>query len=76
MAFFWGISIVGALLGGLNMLFTMAAATSAPQQAAGYAMSCAFAIVPYVLARSAQQLGKSKIDVATDKIVAAIQSKT
>lgn len=73
MAFFWVIAAIGSVLGGLNMLFTMAMATSAPQQAGGYALSCALAIVPYVLARSVQAMTKSRTDLAADRIIAAIE---
>lgn len=73
MGFFWVISVIGSVLGGLNILFTMAAATSAPQQAGGYALSCALAIVPYVLARSMQAMAKSRTDIAADRIIAAIE---
>lgn len=52
--FLTAISLLGALLGGLVILGTLWQAGSAPQEAAGYAMACAFAVVPYVLARSAQ----------------------
>lgn len=52
---------------------TLAAATSAPQQAAGYAMSCALAVVPYVLARAMQGMTKNRIELAADRIVAAIE---
>lgn len=49
LAFF---SLIGSLLGGIIILLTISQAGSAPQEAAGYAMACAFAVVPYVLARS------------------------
>lgn len=44
--------ILGALLGGLEFLSTMAQASSAPQQAAGAAMAVAAAVLPYVLVRA------------------------
>ena len=47
---FWGLAILGALVGGLSLLMTWATAGSAPQQAAGAAMAAAVAIIPYCLA--------------------------
>ena len=49
----WSITLIGALLGGLIVLFTMVSSKSAPQEAAGYAMACALAVVPYVFTRAA-----------------------
>lgn len=48
----WLLPIFGALIGGFLVMTTMFAAKSAPQEAAGYAMACAFAVVPYVLVRA------------------------
>jgi len=48
----WLLPIFGALIGGLLVVLTAVGAKSAPQEAAGYAMALAFAVVPYVLARS------------------------
>jgi hypothetical protein len=44
----WGRRVVGFV--------TIASASGAPQQAAGAAMACLIAIVPYVFARSIQEL--------------------
>lgn len=62
MTFFWIIAILGSLAGGLTLFSTMLNATGAPQQAAGAAMACAFAVVPYVLARSID--GATNLDEA------------
>ena len=48
----WLLPIFGAIIGALIILTTMMGASSAPQEAAGYAMACAFAVVPYVLVRA------------------------
>ena len=48
--------LLGALLGGLQVINTSLSAESAPQQAAGMAMACAYAVVPYVFARSIEML--------------------
>lgn len=53
-------SVIGALLGGVVLVFTFLLSSGAPQQAAGAAAAAALAVVPYVLARSVQI-------VATDK---------
>ncbi|MFN0102209.1 MAG: hypothetical protein ACKV2U_08975 [Bryobacteraceae bacterium] len=52
MTLLWVIAALGAIAGALELLFTIAGATTAPQQAAGGALACAMAVVPYVLARS------------------------
>lgn len=48
--------LVGSILGGLQVLDTMVRADSAPQQAAGMAIACAYAVVPYVFARSLEMM--------------------
>ncbi len=53
-ALFW-LTAAGALLGMVQLVLTHATAESAPQQAAGFAMAMAYAVVPYVLARAVQQ---------------------
>jgi hypothetical protein len=50
--FIYVFPFLGALAGGLIIMSTMAGATSAPQEAAGYAMACALCVVPYVFARA------------------------
>ena len=52
----WLIPIAGAVLGGFIALVTMASSASAPQEAAGYAMACAFAVIPYVFARAIHEM--------------------
>jgi hypothetical protein len=54
--FFWIVAIIGAVLGGLQFVGSMASATGSPQQAAGAAMGCALAIIPYVIARAVDEL--------------------
>ena len=54
--FFWVIAIIGAVLGGLQLFASMPTPNGAPQQAAGAAMGCAMAIVPYVIARAVEEL--------------------
>ena len=49
-----GCSVVGGLLG----LLTVAVASGAPQEAAGAALACASAVVPYVLARAVDELSR------------------
>ncbi len=53
MKFFWGCTLVLACLATLVFVGTMLLVKGAPQEAAGYAMACALAIVPYVFARAA-----------------------
>ena len=48
----WLLPILGSMASGLIVFGTMLGSASAPQEAAGYAMACAFSIVPYVFVRS------------------------
>lgn len=50
--FFYALALLGSVAGGLYVLLVTASARSAPQEAAGYAGACAFAVVPYVFARA------------------------
>jgi hypothetical protein len=52
--FFFFFPIVGSVIGGLLLLFTVLGSGSAPQQAAGAAMAVGMAVIPYVFARSLQ----------------------
>ncbi|WP_343787933.1 hypothetical protein [Dokdonella soli] len=54
--FCWWGTIIGSLIGLVQMLITAFSATSAPQQAAGAAMAVMTAAVPYCLARAVQML--------------------
>lgn len=48
--------LAGAIIGGLEFLGMMAAAASAPQQAAGAAMAVAWAVIPYAFARAFDEM--------------------
>ena len=52
----WIFTLVGAVLGGGNFLFTMLYAVSAPQQAAGAAIAVAAVVIPYCMARAVESL--------------------
>lgn len=56
--FFWLISLVSALAGGLAAIAMISGATGAPQEAAGAAIACVIAIVPYVFARALSELSR------------------
>lgn len=53
MKFFWGCTLVLTSLATLVFLATLNFSKGAPQEAAGYAMACALAVVPYVFTRAA-----------------------
>lgn len=53
---FWAIAFLSAAFGGFVGVTGVIAANGAPQEAAAAAMGCLLAIVPYVLARSADEL--------------------
>jgi hypothetical protein len=59
-ALLYTLPVLGSLAATITLLMTMARAQSAPQEAAGFAMACALAIIPYVFARS--------IDLTSDKL--------
>ena len=70
----WLFPIIGAVFGGLTILFTMVGASTAPQEAAGYAMACALAIVPYVFARAMHMLHAPKLSEEINKVIKAIEN--
>ena len=72
MRFFWGITLLSGIFGAVIIFFTSVVAKGAPQEAAGYAMACAVAIVPYIFTRSAQALFGPSPGESTKRIVDAI----
>lgn len=56
----WIPVLAGALLGLLQIFETHATADSAPQQAAGFCMALAYAVVPYVLVRAIEKMMEPK----------------
>lgn len=52
----WVLSFVGAVLGGFVLFVTFTQSKGAPQEAAGAAIACALAVLPYVAARSITEL--------------------
>jgi predicted nucleic acid-binding Zn-ribbon protein len=52
----WYLCLTGAVVAGIELSYTFAKAESAPQQAAGAAISLALAAIPYCLARALQML--------------------
>jgi hypothetical protein len=56
-ALFWGLTILGSIIGGVTFFWEMATATGAPQQAAA-AMGIAWAVLPYCCARAVSEIGK------------------
>jgi len=72
MGFSWLVTLLGACAGGISIITTALMATSAPQQAAGYACACALAVVPYVFTRAAHMLQTESGAKETTRIVAAV----
>ena len=62
-AFFWVLSTIGAILGVAILGLTCASAISAPQEAAGAAIAVGLAVIPYVLARSMDELRGNQPEV-------------
>lgn len=50
--FVWGFAALGAVAGLIQLCYTFAEATSAPQQAAGAGLALGMAVIPYCLARA------------------------
>ena len=57
---FWAIALLGALAGGAFLVLGLLTAQGAPQQAAAGAIGAGLAVVPYVLARSVEELTRPK----------------
>ena len=74
MTFVWVLTLMCTLASGFVILFTMAGAHSAPQEAAGYAMACAMAVVPYVFARAGESIIRASKRDAADRIIDAIEA--
>ena len=55
----WSVALVLAVYGFAQFLFTLDAAESAPQQAAGAAMAACWAVIPYCFARAIQAIRRS-----------------
>lgn len=59
--------IIGTLIGGYELLNTLAYAESAPQQAAGAAMAIAWATLPYCFARAVEKIGEVTMEEAMER---------
>lgn len=68
----WVITLIGALLGGVVIILVTISSQSAPQEAAGYALACALAVIPYVFTRAAMALQAASRKESTDRIVEAL----
>jgi hypothetical protein len=69
----WLVPIIGALLGSLVFLLTLASATGAPQEAAGHAMAIALAVIPYVLVRAVYFMTETRVEIDTGRIAIAVE---
>ena len=76
MRYFWLLPIIGAILAVLTVLLTLVSSKGAPQEAAGFSLACALAIIPYVFAKAAQELGGENRADSTKRIVDAIDAKS
>ena len=65
MRFLWAVTIIGSVLGGLTIIFGLAGAEGAPQEAAAAAIGVAFAVIPYCLARAVSEMGSKAVEQAT-----------
>jgi sugar phosphate permease len=53
--FFWILTAIGSLLGGLVVIGGIAAAHGTPQEAVAVAIGLSLAVIPYCLARAVSQ---------------------
>lgn len=72
----WILPIIGAILGALTFLLTLASARGAPQEAAGHAMALALAIIPYVLVRAVYAMTETRTEVDLRRIATAVEKMT
>jgi sugar phosphate permease len=63
--FFWVLTIIGSVIGGLMIFATLASAKGAPQEAAGAAIGLSFAIIPYCIARAVSEIRRSGVPTST-----------
>lgn len=73
--FFWIFPLLGSLIAGVVVFFTATLAKGAPQEAAGYAMACAFAVVPYVLARSVAAMIDDDASIQLKRLVRLLEQQ-
>jgi DNA-directed RNA polymerase subunit RPC12/RpoP len=57
--FLWVLTVLGCVIGGLIGVGGVVLANGAPQEAAAAAIAVACAVIPYCLARAADELGKN-----------------
>lgn len=69
----WILPIIGALLGALVFVLTIGSAKGAPQEAAGFAMAMALAVIPYVLVRAVQAMSTSSLEDDTRRVARATE---
>ena len=65
--------MLSAVLAGLALLVTLVGARTAPQEAAGFAMAVAIAVVPYVFVRAVIAFAAPDPADALRKLLAAIE---
>ncbi len=56
----WIIAGLGAAVGAIELVLGIGASSGAPQEAAAAATACAFAVVPYVGARTWDELARKR----------------
>ncbi len=62
--FLWGVTACFGFISGIFLINTTLGATSAPQQAAGAALSAAWVIVPYVICRAFDAMARPEPEKA------------
>lgn len=70
----WIVTLVSTSFAAMALLVSLASAKGAPQEAAGAAIACAMAIIPYVFTRAIQGLSSRPRQQDVQEVVRAIES--
>lgn len=74
MRILWVLPILGSLAAALVILMTFAGSNGAPQEAAGFSLACALAVVPYVLVRAITAMAALDLHDQLERIIAALHT--
>lgn len=72
--FLYILVLAGCAIGGFQFLLALAAAESAPQQAAGAAMALGWAVLPYVFVRAIDRMVASERQAQTNELLRGLRA--
>lgn len=70
----WIVTLISSSFGALALLVSLASAKGAPQEAAGAAIACAMAIIPYVFTRAIEAMSARSRQQDVQEVIRAIES--